>query len=79
MAGKKYSESEDNLIRKYYPFMTSRQVSKIINRTEHSVSHRAERLNVKKSKSFYDKETKVVELFITQTFYIYESKLNFMF
>lgn len=78
MAGSKYSPLEDNILREYYPIMTAQQISTMINRTLFSISHRAERLGIKKDKEFFKKDTEVIKVYVTQTFHIYESKLNYM-
>jgi len=78
MAGSKYSPLEDKILREYYPTLTAQQISTMINRTIFSISHRAERLGIKKDKDFFKKETEVIKIYVSQTFHIYESKINHM-
>lgn len=78
MSGKKYTPLEDKILRENYPTLTSQKVSTMINRTIFSISHRAERLGIKKDKEFFKKDGEVIKIYVTQTFHIYESKLNSM-
>lgn len=78
MSGKKYSPLEDKILRENYPIMTADQVSSILNRTPFSIKHRAERLGIKKDKNFFKRNSEIIKIYVTQTFHIYESKINFM-
>lgn len=78
MSGKKYTPLEDKILSENYPDMTAQQISTMINRSIYSISHRAERLGIKKSKEFFKKDTEIIKIYVTQTFHIYESKINLM-
>lgn len=82
--GKKYfSEKEDNFLKELYSNFPNKLLAEKLNRSVFSIENRAYKLGLKKSKSYLASMTSKPDIFgkeviyVTQTFEIYPSKINF--
>lgn len=82
--GKKYySENEDNFLKELYPDFPNKLLSEKLGRSVFSIENRAYDLGLKKSKAYLSKMTSISMvvakevIYVTQTFEIYPSKMNF--
>jgi len=70
---REWEEKETEKFEYLFPFLSNEDLSRVFNRSVMAIKHKAIRLNIDKSPYTFERVFR-----ITETYHIYESKINFM-
>lgn len=82
MANNKWSEKDIECLKKFYPDKSNKVIARDFNRSVFAVENKAYSLGLKKSDEYKSSMVNIMMpkeiIYVTQTFYIIPSKMNFI-